>query len=111
MRDATWSPDPDKASALLPGVISSSGHSALTFSILGSNLSQVNHVLNPQGRILDLVFCTDPDDVTSSKSVDTLRRVDFPFHEATEFRFTIADQIRMQISSLYQTNIRCKHQC
>lgn len=51
----------------------------------------MNHVLNPQGKILDLVFCTDPDNVTIGKSLDTLSRVDFPFHEATELRFTIAD--------------------
>lgn len=40
MRDVIWSPDPDKASALLPDVISSSGHSDLTYTLLSSNLSQ-----------------------------------------------------------------------
>ncbi|KAG4076032.1 hypothetical protein HA402_011506 [Bradysia odoriphaga] len=68
MPEVTWSPDPDKTSALLPGVISCSGHSAKSW-----------------------IYCTDPDNVTIGKSVDTLSRVDFPFHEATEFRFTIAD--------------------
>lgn len=91
MREVTWSPDPDKPSALLPGVISCSGHAALTYSILSSNLSQVNHIPNPQERHLDLVFCTDPDNVMVKNSANTLSRVDFPFHGATEFRFTIAD--------------------
>lgn len=91
MREVSWTPDPDKPCALLPGVISCSGHAALTYSILGSNLSQVNHILNPQNRILDLIFCTDPDNVTVKNSLDTLSRVDYPFHGATEFRFTIAD--------------------
>ena len=103
MGEVAWTPDPDKASALLPGVISSSGYSALTYSILGSNLSQVNHILNPQGKILDLVFCTDPDNVTIRKSLDTLSRVDFPFHEATEFRFTFADHrsVKPNVNAFY----------
>lgn len=91
MRDIEWSPDPDKESVLLPGAISSSGHAALTYSILSSNLSQVNHIVNPQGRILDLVFCSDPDNVSVGKSESPLSRLDYPFHEATEFRFTVAD--------------------
>lgn len=87
----SWSPDPDKECALLPGTISSSGDAALIYSILGSNLSQVNHIANPQGRILDLVFCTDPDNVIVNNSENPLSRMDFPFHEATEFRFAVAD--------------------
>lgn len=38
-------------------------------------------------------LCTDPDNVTVKNSADTLSRVDFPFHGATEFRFTIADNV------------------
>lgn len=48
-------------------------------------------VVNAQGKILDLVFCSDPDNVRVMKITDTVSRIDYPFHEATEIRFTIAD--------------------
>lgn len=96
MRDVSWSPDLDKACVLLPGSISCSGHSALIYSILSSNLSQVNHISNSQGRSLDLVFCTDPDNVTVRDCLYPLSRVDAPFHGVTEFQFTIADHSSMK---------------
>lgn len=83
MSDVCWSQDPDKENTLLPSNILSSGDSELIYTLLGAGLLQLNDVKNEQGNFLDLVFSTDPDNVSISKADVPLSKVDRCFHEPT----------------------------
>lgn len=70
---------------LMPHAIDSSANADLLYSLLDSGLSQVNHVRNFRGRILDLVFCNDPSDIKVSKSDLPMVKIDV-HHEPIEMK-------------------------
>lgn len=61
---------------LLPHDIDSSAYADLLYYLMGSGLSQTNDVRNVNGRLLDLIFCSDPCEVSISLSASPLIGID-----------------------------------
>lgn len=77
-----------ESNSLLPFNIDNGTNADLLYCLLGAGLSQTNGNLNYQGKILDLVFCSNPGDVTVSKSDSLMVKID-PYHDPVEIQFTV----------------------
>lgn len=96
MTDVQWSVvSPDAFSegvnfmpnSLLPTSIDTSANAELIYSLLGSGLHQVNGVKNFQFKYLDLIFCSDCDEVTVREAVPMVK-VD-KYHPPIEIEFSV----------------------
>lgn len=85
LRSESWIVDSDNPVVLLPTNMSHGSENLLN-SVLGAGLFQLNHVFNDGGRLLDLVFCSDFNDVNVIKSGISLSRVDI-HHPPIEIYF------------------------
>lgn len=91
--DFTISPDDlntsiKESNVLIPCNIDTSANADFLYYLLSAGLNQVNGVSNFQGRVLDLVFCSNPSDVSVSKSDFPMVKID-SFHDPIEIEFTV----------------------
>lgn len=89
--DIEWNHSQDDIS-LLPANIRSDVEIALVDSMLSEGLSQVNSLVNGFGRILDLIFVSDSDDMVLQAPSKPLSKVDV-FHPRVEIFFEISGAV------------------
>lgn len=58
-------------------------------ALIAGGLSQINHVVNYQDTLLDLVFCNDVDDIEVLKCEAPLIKID-TYHDPIEIYFDVA---------------------
>lgn len=85
--DVSSVPADFESNSLVPTAIDSAVNAELIYLLLGSDLRQVNHVHNFQGRILDLVFCSDNNEVTVREAVSPMVKID-RYHPPIEIEFS-----------------------
>lgn len=103
MSEVSWLPDPGdydfssngfsvsgdtESNVLLPSDVGSNAYADLLYCLMGNVLSQVNDVRNYQGRILDLVFCSEPSEVVVSKSNSPMVKID-NYHIPIDIEFSV----------------------
>lgn len=76
MPSVDWINDDSNKRVLLPTSFGSAIETSMLSALFSFDLCQLNNVVNFQGRLLDLLFSTNRDDVTVIKSVVPLSRVD-----------------------------------
>lgn len=77
-----------EANSLRPVVIDTAANAELIYTLLGSDLRQVNNVRYSQGRMLDLVFCSDSNEVTVREALVPMVKVD-KYHPPIEIEFSV----------------------
>lgn len=84
-----WINNFDGSSALFPVNIRPSYAVELLDSISSYDLFQINFVRNFMCKILDLIFCNNCDDVTVTKCISPLSKIE-KFHEPIDIYFKLS---------------------
>lgn len=84
-----WSPDPDNINVMITSNVGSGCKADVLHAVMAGGLSQMNHVSNYRGTILDLVFCNTVDGFEILKCSVPLTPVD-PHHEPIEIYLDMA---------------------
>lgn len=84
-----WLPDPDNSNVLLPINVGTGSKAEVVHAVMAGGLSQINHVVNYQGTLLDLIFCNDIDEIEVLKCEAPLIPIDL-YHEPIEIYFDAA---------------------
>lgn len=68
--------DESESNVFLPAEVGEGAKADILYLLLSNSLHQVNNIRNYQNKLLDLVFYTDPSNITVSKSDEPMSRVD-----------------------------------
>lgn len=80
----------DNANVFLPCNLGDSSKADLLHSLLSADLHQINNVRNCDGRILDLVFTSNPCNVEVFKSQRPMSKIDL-YHEPIEIWIPVSN--------------------
>lgn len=102
-----WLPDTDNDNILLPVNISNSNNVAADFidSCVSYGLFQINSICNYNNRLLDLVFCSENNDVLVSKCDSPLSIVD-PHHVPIDILLDLPVPQLRSINKIYMYNFK-----
>lgn len=93
-------PDPDNSNVFLPTNVGTGSRADVVHALMAGGLSQINHVVNYQDTLLDLVFCNDVDDIEVLKCEAPLIKID-TYHDPIEIYVAIPPMIHQPMSNSF----------